>query len=366
MTLAIDVFSRMIVGFLLSLDPPSRMSVALCMQHVLCPKDQWLADRGINHSWDIFGVPETIHVDNAQEFGSRTLKRGCDKYDIAIIYRPVGSAEYGGHIERLIGTINEATKGLPGATFSNPQEKGDYDAEANAALTLSELDAWYGKFITGKYHKKVHSALSMSPEQRFYEGMFGCKHEPGAGINQVIIDKDELLMDFTPYDDRTVQGYGIQISCIRYNSEELGPFVNMKDPKTGKKMQFIVRRDPRDISEVYFFDPTKNRYITVPYANRSRPRMSLGELRNIREKLKERGRIDDVTEDEIFQTLKELKEIVKSAKKETKRVRRNRQKGKINQLTSLASRPHDPPVIDDIMDEDFGDDVEAFDEIDFN
>ena len=36
----------------------------------------------------------------------------------------------GGHIERLVGTLMRALHELPGATFSNPKQRGNYDSEA--------------------------------------------------------------------------------------------------------------------------------------------------------------------------------------------------------------------------------------------
>ena len=46
-----------------------------------------------------------LHLDSAKEFRSEALRRGCEQYGIAIDYRPVRTPQYGGHIERLIGTM---------------------------------------------------------------------------------------------------------------------------------------------------------------------------------------------------------------------------------------------------------------------
>ena len=48
----------------------------------------------------------------------------------------------GGHIERLLGTLLRALHELPGATFSNPQQRGSYDSEARAVMTLGQLERW--------------------------------------------------------------------------------------------------------------------------------------------------------------------------------------------------------------------------------
>ncbi len=42
-TLAIDVYSRMITGYYISLDPPGDISTGLCLVHSILPKGDWLA-----------------------------------------------------------------------------------------------------------------------------------------------------------------------------------------------------------------------------------------------------------------------------------------------------------------------------------
>ena len=97
-----------------------------------------------------------LHLDNAKEFRSEALRRGCEQYGIAIDYRPVRTPHYGGHIERLIGTMMGKVHLLPGTTFSDVRAKGDWDPQKTAAMTIEELERWLGHAITGVYHQTVH------------------------------------------------------------------------------------------------------------------------------------------------------------------------------------------------------------------
>ena len=56
LTLAIDVHSRCVAGFYLSLEPPSATSVALCIAHAAMPKQPWLAQRKIEEEWPVQGL----------------------------------------------------------------------------------------------------------------------------------------------------------------------------------------------------------------------------------------------------------------------------------------------------------------------
>ncbi len=53
----------MVAGFYLSLDPPSSASVGLCLLYAAYDKTAWLAERGIDLSWPVAGLPETLHCD---------------------------------------------------------------------------------------------------------------------------------------------------------------------------------------------------------------------------------------------------------------------------------------------------------------
>jgi len=162
LTLAIDIASRMVAGFYLTLEPPSATSVALAIQHLVQPKDAWLARLGVNGRWPAAGLPDAIHVDNAKEFHSRALQRGAEEYGLSLIYRPVATPHYRGHIERLIGTMMGAVHLLPGTTFSGIKSRGDYDSLANSSMTLDELEQWLALEII-RYHASRHSALGLPP-----------------------------------------------------------------------------------------------------------------------------------------------------------------------------------------------------------
>ncbi len=83
------------------------------------------------------------------------------------MWRIPGEPHYGGHIERLIGTMMGAVRLLPGTTHGNPAAKGDYKSDKAARLTLRELERWIGHEIAGRYHNSIHSALKRPPIQQF-------------------------------------------------------------------------------------------------------------------------------------------------------------------------------------------------------
>jgi putative transposase len=327
-TVAIDVFSRMVAGCSVSFDPPGALAVGLCLAHAILPKDAWLTRHEITTPWPIWGVMDTVHADNAKEFRGAMLRKACEEYRIDLQWRPVARPHFGGHIERLLGTLNHEIHALPGTTFSNPVARGRYDSEQHAALTFAEFERWLAILIVEVYHQRLHSELGMTPLHKYEEGIFGTAERPGRGLPERWLDEIPLRLHFLPYAERTVQPYGMVIDEIQYYDEVLKPWINSIDPRdtTGKrKRKFIVRRDPRDISRVYFYDPELTQYFEIPYRNTTHPPMSVWELREVRRTLKDEGR-KSVNEDLIFDAYNRLRVLEAEAVQETKMARRAAQR----------------------------------------
>ena len=326
-TVAIDTFSRMVLGFYIGLEKPSAMSVGICLSNAILSKEKFLAQMGIEIPWHCWGLPAVVHADNAREFRGAMLKRVCQEYGVDLVWRPVGSPHYGSHIERMMGNFAQELHDLPGTTQSNPQKRGKYDSEKNAAFTLPELEKWLTLYITGVYHQKFRKSLMMSPVKKYEEGLLGTQTKKGRGLPPKINDEEKLRLDFMPHFERTIQrGYGVEIDVITYYSDVLQEFIGAEDPEhQGLSQKFIFKRDPRNIREIYFYHPNLKRYYSIPYRNITNPPMSIWELREVRRRLEEAGR-GDIDENLIFQTYNNLRAEEEKAVRETKQVRRKRQK----------------------------------------
>jgi putative transposase len=329
-TLAIDVFSRTVPGYYVSLDPPGNISVGLCIAHAILPKDKWLSKHNIDIPWPTCGVMNKIHADNAGEFRGDMLKRACQEYSIDLEWRPVKKPRYGAHIESLIGTFAEKIHQLNGTTFSNPKERGNYDSDKHADMTITDFEEWLAKYIAGVYHQQLHSALHTSPIKQYEKGILGTKDLPGRGIPLQIRDEDRLRLDLLPAVERTIQEYGVVIDYIHYYSGVLNKYVNQTERNSNRKRSFIFKRDPRRINPIYFFDPEIKEYFRVPYRDTSQPTVSIWEYRRARRRLEEQG-VEDVDEGLIFRTLKEMRAIEERATRENKSRRREAQRRRAHQ-----------------------------------
>ena len=308
LTVAIDVNTRMVLGFHLSLEPPSLLSVALCLTHAVMEKSHWLTARGINTDWPAQGIPGAIYVDNGAEFHARAFGLACSEYQIDLQHRPPGTPRYGGHIERLIGTMMGAVHLLPGSHFSNIFERGDLDAEAEAVMTLQELETWLALEITGSYHVRVHSALGTTPAAAWAT-------QAGESKLRMPNDLRQFLVDFLPSEQRVLQRDGFHLFHIRYWSDELRWLMGRESRK------YTLKYDPRDLSRIFVL--TEDGIIEARPADLTRPAITLWEHRAARRALREEGR-RSVDEELIFRTIQAQRDLVESAERRTKAMRRHK------------------------------------------
>lgn len=322
LTLAIDVNTRMLAGLYVSFDPPSAASVGLCLAQAMCPKREYLAELGVPGEWPVWGRIARVHCDNGKDFRSRAVERGCEENDIQITWRPVKVPNYGGHIERYMGISATEIHKLPGTTFSNIEDRKGYNSEAQSAMTLKEFERHLVDFFVNIYHQRKHATLGIPPILKWEHGIVGNDHQPGAGLMAVPKDPQRLAIEFMPFEERTVQRYGLQLDKITYYDPVLDPYIRAVElDSKDRNRKFIIRRDPRDISQVYFLDPATGQYFPIPYRNIGHPAISLYELREIRRGLREAG-VTEVDEDKIFEAMARMRERVDESVAKTKAARR--------------------------------------------
>jgi putative transposase len=307
-TLVIDVASRVVTGLYVSLDSPSVVSVGMALQHAILPKDEALAERGISAEWPAFGLPELVHTDNGSDFRSRSFTRACSNLGIETDRRPVAAPRYGGHIERLIGSVMSEMHLLPGTTFSNIAARGDYDSDAAAVMTIDEFEVWLWRFVAGDYNRRIHASLSAPPLETWRRL---CAEQ--AVTPRQPLDPEGLTVAFLPRFSRTITRQGISFHHVRYYEPFLGPLFD-----SGLR-RVELAYDPRDLSRLLLETPQGVR--ALRYRTLARPPMSLWELLAARRRLRAEGRAQ-VDEAALFAAREANHALVATAASESRRMRR--------------------------------------------
>jgi putative transposase len=248
-TLAECVASRMVYGYYLSLRPPSTRHSALTLMLGMLPKRQWVQNVGLSYSefrekgivdpWPIMGACKIAQSDRAADFRGYSYRQGVLSMGVQEIqYRPKGKCWFGGHIERLIGTFMKQVHELPGTTFSNVQQRGRYNSEKHALLTLADFETWLVALIL-EYHLASHRGLQgLTPLQKFEE----LKAQGHNKHLKLLPDLYDVYAAFLPHKPRTIGDTGITLNKRFYMHDRLRGM-------RGKKL--IVKYHPHRNDVVY-------------------------------------------------------------------------------------------------------------------
>lgn len=338
LTLQVDIATRVIPGYYISLESPSATSVGMAIRHAVLPKTEWLKERDLDIDYPVFGIPAALHLDNAREFHSRALERGCQQHGIGLTYRPRKTPHYGGHIERLIGTTIGEVHLLPGTTFSNIKAKGDYDAEGQACMTLGEFERWFALQV-GIYHGTIHSALGVPPIAAWADAL-ATRPVP----LRLPADQSRFLLDFLPFEMRKVRREGIELFHIFYWHGALATMIANCDRK------LPVKYNPLNLSAVYL-ELADGDHLTVPLRDRRRSAITKFEHDLAVKSLRERGR-QAVDEAALFAMVTEQRQIVLQSIAQTKSARKSVQRIALAlhsgaPPTENSSAPLSAPATDD-------------------
>lgn len=319
-TLIIDVYTRVVMGYYLSIHSPSSVSVAMAIMHAVMPKRDWLKSLGSDDiAYPYYGKPQAIGLDNAKEFKSRPIRYAATKHSIDLRWRPPATPHWGGHIERLNGTLQMGyVKYLPGATLSNVVLRGDYNSEKEAVMTFSEFNIWFARSIN-IYHLETHRMLGMSPHEKwleYYTDSSGALNHP-----PLLNNAFDFFIDFLPEVSRTISHSGVVLNNIWYWSDDFKSLV-------GSKEKFIVKYNPLSLRQVWVRDGD-NRYMQASFSDVGLPDVTLQEIKLTREK----GKPSPKNEAEIFEKVLANRELVNSATDATKRLR------KVIETSKLSNAP---------------------------
>lgn len=253
LTHALDCATRYPLGYYLGFEPPSYYTVMECLHHAIWPKSEAQARYHLEHPWQAYGVPSVLVVDNGKEFIGHDLSDACLQLGITLENAPVQTPEFKAAIERHFGTCNSLFHLLPGTTFSNVFQRGDYASERQACLTLNDLDQTLHLFLIDLYAERFHTGLRDVPARRWEAAL-------QTGLSpRLPASAHDLSILLGRVSQRTLHPYGIEFENLIYNHTSLAA---LRHRLQGAPVK--IKYHPGDLSQVYVYDPFERIYHAVP------------------------------------------------------------------------------------------------------
>lgn len=235
LSLAIDAYTRRIVGMYLSYDAPSYRSNMMLLRDMVRRYRR---------------LPQFIVVDNGADFRSHDFDRFADLMRIHVRYRPAGRPRHGAVMERIFGHAHtKYVHNLAGntkATKKVRQTTGKFLPSRLAEWCLEYLYYGLEYWAFEYYDTEVHVALGMTPREACERSL------ASAGLRShriVSLTRDFLILTCPTVGRRGKRKVdrqrGIKVhSHFHYWCPEL------RDPKLHGRY-VPVRYDPWDASTVY-------------------------------------------------------------------------------------------------------------------
>lgn len=256
LTVILDHFSRMLLGYYISFQNPSTASVMGALRHAILPKNNSkpiFPDLNVEHEWPCYGIPDVMVLDNGLEFHSNDLESVAFDLGIRIQYCPKHEPRFKGSVERYLKTVNYTfASQLPGASAARFHLRGEYDPLINAIFTLGEFNHLFEKWVLDVYSQTIQRGIKTTPWQKWQDGL-------KMRAPKLPKSPSELNTRIGKVEARKLRRDGINLKGIIYNDESLSTLVRLH----GEGIKVRVLYDPQDLAEIQIWGPDAEFPLTV-------------------------------------------------------------------------------------------------------
>lgn len=292
LTVAIDLYTRCIVGMTLSPVSTKSVDIATVLYDAITPRavpDRWPSTA----RWPYHGMPETvvangdfvqrpreepvfvagptvapetILIDHGKVYISSHVESVCKRLGVSIqLARPYTGSDKG-PVERFFRSVETLLEALPGYKGPDVFSRGK-DPLGETYFFIYELEAIIREWIADVYHNRPHRGLfvpqapglKMSPAAMFEHGI------ATVGFIQVPTSPD-LALDFLPVQWRQIHHYGVELNRLRYNAGSLDEYRNLTSPHAGAHAgKWPFRYNAHDVRYIFFQASNTNQWIKIPW-----------------------------------------------------------------------------------------------------
>jgi putative transposase len=224
-TLFVEAFSRLIMGWAVSLRPHSGVVLAAMRAGIVVDPA-----RG-----PFGGLPEAVRPDNGLEFAAAAIRRSCAALGIEHRPTPAYQGHSKGKVERVNRTLEqEFLSGLPFYTHGPRGADGALFGPDADPMGLGLFVDRFAEWVTAYNTTRVHSELGTTPLARWGEDATPLR----------TVDPTELRWMLMADAERTINKDGVHFEGVRFLAPEL-------NGRVGELVQ--VRYTPHDLRQIEVF-----------------------------------------------------------------------------------------------------------------
>lgn len=293
LTVAVDHYSGVILGYHLSLAPPSASSLLAALRTAILPQDFQTPEenpirnivdrlaaidqmgkpqmseevprlkpivaalRSLREPPPIFGIPDYACVDNGPDYVGRGFMDACFNLGIEILYAPPRMAWIKAIIERVGRTLNTRLfHWLPGTTLGKWLKDHQYDPQKDALILYEDFERLLAFYVYYIHNYTPIQKKGKPPIDRWMAGI--AQYPPRVPESAEAFDAG-LALTYPV----TVTQQGIAFSSLYYNNPELGALWNRLEKPT-RKRRVNIKVNPLDITRIFVIDPRTDEPFAVP------------------------------------------------------------------------------------------------------
>lgn len=283
LTVLIDYYSRMIVGFCLGFEPPSYAVTMEALRQAILPKT-YVHERypGITGTWPCYGIPEKLVCDRGSDLTSKDLEQAAFQLGFVLNYMPGRSPHLKGTVESFFGGLqDQLLSSLPGATFRNWERRGDYDPDAGPLLPYVTLVEVIHRHLVDVYSCEKHPTTAQTRLEMWQES--AAEFPPTLPASP-----EELLVLLSKTTERTLSNRGIELDGMFYTSDELMALRAELAVHNQFPDKLTIRYNPWDLGSVWVLNPLDRRYLSAPSVDAALQGMTAYQWRITRRAIRER------------------------------------------------------------------------------
>lgn len=266
------------------------------------------------------GIPEKGVLDNGGDYVSDGFKRAIAKLAFTFEYAEGEYPDAKAILERYFRDLNRFIHSLPGTTFSNPQDRGDFESGRLAILTLPQLAALIAEH-EAIYCDDIHGTTGRAPRQMALEGV--------AAMPPRTLSPTEVDHVFRVPRRVVISKGRVKYKNLQWFSHALRTY-EVSERRAGRKPWVTLLLNEFDLGDALVELSDEKR--TVPKVNPNRPLfmkgLSLREYELICEEEKKAGKADvaKLSENELIRRRHALYKRLREEAEKNRRALRKHQR----------------------------------------